>query len=125
MCIRDSYVFDPGDAKRAMEAATARICLFGHTHVPAIYAIQDQPANGRTDLADDEVELPPAGSVLINVGSVGQPRDGDPRAAYGLLDLERGTIRLRRIAYDVADAQARIRAAGLPPALAARLERGQ
>jgi diadenosine tetraphosphatase ApaH/serine/threonine PP2A family protein phosphatase len=108
-----------------MEAARARICLFGHTHVPAIYAIHDQPAPARTDLEDDEVQLPGEGSVLINVGSVGQPRDGDPRAAYGLLDMERMTVRLRRVGYNVADAQARIRAAGLPPALATRLERGQ
>jgi predicted phosphodiesterase len=121
----DYYVFDPDDARRAIDASRGRICLFGHTHVPAIYAIGDVPKPRRADAADDEVELPAEGAVLVNAGSVGQPRDGDPRAAYGILDLERNVIRMRRVAYDIAEAQKRIRAAGLPPALAARLERGQ
>jgi diadenosine tetraphosphatase ApaH/serine/threonine PP2A family protein phosphatase len=62
---------------------------------------------------------------LINVGSVGQPRDRDPRAAYGVLDTDQNTILLRRVAYDIAAAQASIMAAGLPAWLALRLERGQ
>jgi predicted phosphodiesterase len=121
----DYYVFDPDDARRAIDAAQGRICLYGHTHVPAIYAIGDIPKPRRADVADDEVELPSEGAVLLNAGSVGQPRDGDPRAAYGILDLDRNVIRMRRVSYDIAEAQKRIRAAGLPPALAARLERGQ
>jgi|SRR5579862_548272 len=121
----DYYVFDHTDAQRAIDASESRICLYGHTHVPAIYATDDAPKSARADLADDEVELPAAGSVLINVGSVGQPRDGDPRAAYGILDLDRRVIRMRRVVYDITAAQARIRAVGLPPGLAARLERGQ
>ena len=121
----DYYVFDPDDARRAIDSAQGRICLFGHTHVPAIYATADPPKSGRADLAEDEVALPLEGPVLLNAGSVGQPRDGDPRAAYGILDVERNVIRMRRVVYDIAEAQARIRAAGLPPALAARLERGQ
>src|SRR5262249_38222674 len=107
----DYYVFDPADAQRAIEAARAPICLFGHTHVPAICATAEAPTPKRADLADDEVQLPANGSVLINVGSVGQPRDGDPRAAYGILDLERRVIRMRRLTYDIAEAQAHIRAA--------------
>jgi predicted phosphodiesterase len=121
----DYYVFDPDDARRAIDASQGRICLYGHTHVPAIYAIGDIPKPRRADVADDEVELPSEGAVLLNAGSVGQPRDGDPRAAYGILDLDRNVIRMRRVTYDIAEAQKRIRAAGLPPALAARLERGQ
>jgi predicted phosphodiesterase len=121
----DYYVFDPDDARRAIDSAQGRLCLFGHTHVPAIYATSDPPKSALTDLADDEVALPAEGPVLLNAGSVGQPRDGDPRAAYGILDLERSVIRMRRVVYDIATAQSRIRAAGLPPALAARLERGQ
>jgi diadenosine tetraphosphatase ApaH/serine/threonine PP2A family protein phosphatase len=77
--------------------------------------------NGDTE----EYQLPREGAVLINVGSVGQPRDGDPRAAYGLLNLERATLQLRRVAYDVAGAQAAIRAAGLPAWLANRLATGE
>ncbi len=70
-------------------------------------------------------QLPMSGPVLLNVGSVGQPRDGDPRAAYGLLDQEQGRIRLRRVPYDVKAAQDAILKAGLPAWLAIRLERGQ
>jgi len=121
----DYYVFDVSDAQRAIDAASARICLFGHTHVPAIYATADPPKSGRQHLSTDETELPASGRVIINVGSVGQPRDGDPRAAYGVLDLDRNVIRMRRVAYDIASAQARIHRADLPASLAARLERGQ
>jgi diadenosine tetraphosphatase ApaH/serine/threonine PP2A family protein phosphatase len=69
--------------------------------------------------------LPKQGPALINVGSVGQPRDGDSRAAYGLLDLDKMTIRMRRVTYDIQGAQRHILDAGLPPWLAIRLERGQ
>jgi diadenosine tetraphosphatase ApaH/serine/threonine PP2A family protein phosphatase len=120
----DYYVFDTNGAWRAMEAASARICLFGHTHLPGVFvAAPDEDLEvGSTD---DALQLPARGRALINVGSVGQPRDGDPRAAYGILDTTRNTISLQRVAYDVAGAQARIRAEGLPEWLATRLERGQ
>jgi diadenosine tetraphosphatase ApaH/serine/threonine PP2A family protein phosphatase len=121
----DHYLFDNTDAERAMAACTTRICLYGHTHLPAIFTKTTDRASAGDGLADDELRLPEAGPVLINVGSVGQPRDGDPRAAYGLLDLERHTIRFRRVAYDVPAAQKRIMAAGLPAWLALRLEKGQ
>jgi diadenosine tetraphosphatase ApaH/serine/threonine PP2A family protein phosphatase len=120
----DHYVFDDQDASRAADSASGRICLFGHTHVPAVFATAQDPvvpSGGH----DDELRLPDAAPVLINVGSVGQPRDGDPRAAYGILDDEQSTIRLRRVAYDVAAAQQSIIQAELPAWLALRLERGQ
>ena len=120
----DYYVFDESDAARALDAAGARLCLFGHTHVPALFATADDPFGDETDTAG-EFTLPATGPALINVGSVGQPRDRDPRAAYGILDLDRGTILLRRVAYDIAAAQASIAKAGLPAWLALRLERGQ
>lgn len=121
----DYYIFDTADAQRAMDAATAQICLFGHTHLPALFATITQPLPQRPDLEADEFQLPREGGLLLNVGSVGQPRDGDPRAAYGVLDLDRFVVRLRRVTYDIAGAQAQIVAAGLPAVLAARLERGQ
>ena len=120
----DFYVFDEDDASRAAESASARICLFGHTHVPAVFSSPRDPIESSGG-PDDEWRLPANAPVLINVGSVGQPRDGDWRAAYGLLDATRGTIRLRRVPYDVASAQASILEAGLPIWLAERLERGQ
>ncbi len=121
----DYYIFDADDAARAIAVASRPICLFGHTHVPAVFTRTDDPLQHEPGLADDELRLPRAGPALINVGSVGQPRDGDPRAAYGLLDTERRTIRLRRVEYDVAGAQDRILELGLPPWLAHRLGEGQ
>ncbi|HXT71839.1 MAG TPA: metallophosphoesterase family protein [Vicinamibacterales bacterium] len=120
----DHYVFDDHDASRAADSARARICLFGHTHVPAIYATAQDPVVAAPE-ATDLLRLPREAPALINVGSVGQPRDGDPRAAYGVLDLEAGTLQLRRVPYDIAAAQSAILTAGLPEWLAFRLERGQ
>lgn len=120
----DHYVFDDRDASRAADAASRRICLFGHTHVPAVYATAQDPVVA-SDRYEDELRLPAGAPVLVNVGSVGQPRDGDPRAAYGLLEMPSGLIRLRRVAYDIKSAQTAIIKAGLPPWLALRLERGQ
>lgn len=120
----DYYLFDVDDAARAIEEASARICLFGHTHVPAMFTTKADaaPDDARTG---DAIGLPPEGPALINVGAVGQPRDGDPRAAYGLLDAERWTIEFCRVQYDVAAAQDAILRAGLPPWLAARLAKGR
>jgi diadenosine tetraphosphatase ApaH/serine/threonine PP2A family protein phosphatase len=120
----DFYIFDESDAEQAFEAAEGRVCLFGHTHVPALFASAGDPFCVETE-EGLEFRLPATGPALINVGSVGQPRDRDPRAAYGVLDLDRGTIALRRVAYDIQSAQAAILGAGLPAWLAYRLERGQ
>ncbi len=118
----DFYVFDEYDAARAMDAASARLCFIGHTHVQRFFAEWGAPPPELT--SDEDIVLPSQGRLLINVGSVGQPRDGDPRAAYGILDTGTGQISLLRVAYDIAAAQARIRNAGLPERLAMRLERG-
>ena len=96
------YVFDARIAAAAMRATTQARCCVGHTHVPARFVTG-------------------AGKVLINPGSVGQPRDGDPRAAYALLDLGTATVTFQRVAYDVAETQRRIRALDLPEMLAERL----
>jgi len=120
----DYYVFDESDAARAIETSGARVCLFGHTHVPALFATADDPFGEETG-NPGEFALPRTGPALINVGSVGQPRDRDPRAAYGILDMGARTILMRRVEYDIAAAQASIMKAGLPAWLALRLERGQ
>ena len=119
----DYYVIDESDAEQALSSAGARLCLFGHTHVVALFATMVDPFGRETD-REGEYRLPAKGPALINVGSVGQPRDHDARAAYGVLDLERGTIWLRRVPYDIRGAQERILQAGLPVRLALRLEQG-
>jgi diadenosine tetraphosphatase ApaH/serine/threonine PP2A family protein phosphatase len=120
----DHYIFDRYDAMRSLDSTTARVCLFGHTHVPAIFAPADQPEHWSVN-GTDCFRLPAGGQVLANVGSVGQPRDGDPRAAYGVIDTDTFEIELCRVPYDVEGAQAAIRKAGLPEWLAARLARGE
>jgi diadenosine tetraphosphatase ApaH/serine/threonine PP2A family protein phosphatase len=123
----DAYIFDELDAVRALKVSNRPLCLFGHTHYPVTFELSNDSFDsvGSAGAPQMQVQMKNGCKYLINPGSVGQPRDGDPRAAYGILDLERNVIRMRRVAYDIAEAQKRIRAAGLPPALAARLERGQ
>jgi diadenosine tetraphosphatase ApaH/serine/threonine PP2A family protein phosphatase len=120
----DIYLFDRADATRALQY-TDGLCLFGHTHLPALFTASPTWRPPATLRVPEGVLEVPAGPTLLNVGSVGQPRDGDPRAAYGILDWKSKTIELFRIDYDVNGAQQRILAAGLPTWLALRLERGQ
>lgn len=119
---RWGYVFDVQQAAANLNYQSTAICFHGHTHVPIIYSA----SNGGVvhyEPCDFTVEV--GQRLFINVGSVGQPRDGDPRASYVLYDMASRQIRFRRLAYDVAAAQARIRAAGLPERCAARLEVGR
>lgn len=123
----DFYLLDSADARLAFSNQAAPLCLHGHTHAQTVFrlrgsAVFDETPARRTRLA---VPLDSESRYLINPGSVGQPRDGDPRAAYALLDTGAKMIELRRVPYDVAGAQARIRAAGLPDSLARRLATGE
>ncbi len=121
----DYYVLDDHDAARAARSATGRVCLFGHTHVPALFAAPEHAVDVLARSADvARFRLPQAGQVLVNVGAVGQPRDGDPRAAYGLLDSVTLELELHRVRYDVDAAQGAILRAGLPAWLAERLAKG-
>ena len=99
------YVFDARTAAFAMAGMVATRCCVGHTHVPATFRTRD-------------------GKVMINPGSVGQPRDGDPRAAYALLDPASETVDFRRVRYDVKETQRRMRGRKLPEILADRLRFG-
>jgi diadenosine tetraphosphatase ApaH/serine/threonine PP2A family protein phosphatase len=123
----DHYIFDAADARHALQSASRPICLFGHTHLPVMFRILDDALEGAPPDPDVETALSiePDGRYLINVGSVGQPRDGDPRAAYGIFDDTAREIRLRRVVYPVESAQRKILAAGLPASLANRLALGR
>ncbi len=136
----DVYVFDDADALCALQRARRPLCLFGHTHVSTVFTFVEQrsaagqiwsradwglgskaPAHGspfRLDLDDQS-------QYLVNCGAVGQPRDGDPRAAYGLLDTSARSLTIMRAEYDIAAAQAKIVAAGLPEVLTWRLAAGR
>ena len=98
------------------------VCFHGHTHCPMIY---EKSMNGVFRIDAQDFKLPIGRKYFINVGSVGQPRDGDPRATYVIYDPKERTVRYRRLEYDIEAAQERIRLAGLPERLAARLAVGQ
>ena len=117
------YITGPDVAAANLRAFESRLCLFGHTHLPVIYRSVDGAVDPITGLPGAAMRLGPE-RALLNPGSVGQPRDGDPRAAYGIVDLHRNAIALRRVAYDIEGAQRKIRRAQLPERLAARLATG-
>lgn len=117
------YVLSGEAALDALELTTAPIVLVGHSHVPIQVLLAGQTLTGGLAPDGTEVDLT-EGRWLLNPGSVGQPRDGDPRAAFLLLDLAAGRAVFRRVEYDVERTQAEIRERGLPDALAERLARG-
>lgn len=122
----DFYIFDDLDARRAFRAIERPLCLFGHTHVPAVFGFDgDLQLIGPPRGPSTVLTLKPELKYLVNVGAVGQPRDGDPRAAYGVLDTEAKVLSVLRVAYDVPAAQHKILAAGLPEVLAQRLALGR
>jgi diadenosine tetraphosphatase ApaH/serine/threonine PP2A family protein phosphatase len=121
----DHYIFDSEDATRALDAARRPLCLFGHTHLPVVFLRDPTRFEGLVPDGDVEVVLERDVNYLINVGSVGQPRDGDPRAGFGIYNTDGAALTLRRVAYPVQEAQRRILNAGLPASLANRLAIGR
>lgn len=123
----DYYIFDGGDAVRGLESATRPLCLFGHTHLPVMFWVRDQTYEGAAPAGqvDTTISIEDGTRYLINAGSVGQPRDGDPRAAFALFDEGSRELTLIRVPYAVDQAQRRILAAGLPASLANRLALGR
>ena len=123
----DHYIFDADDASHALDSATRRVCLFGHTHLPVVFRRNPHLFDGflPSGPTDSLVEIESGLNYLINVGSVGQPRDGDPRAAFGIYDSAAPSVLIRRVEYPVQTAQRRILDAGLPASLANRLGIGR
>jgi predicted phosphodiesterase len=123
----DAYVFDELDARRALEIATRPLCLFGHTHWPVTFILKDgsldAQAGAKTETA--RLVLENGARYLLNPGAVGQPRDGDPRAAYAIVDASARAVELVRIKYDVEAVRGKVLAAGLPEMLGNRLVAGR
>lgn len=116
-----NYCMRIEDALVELRSFDEMMCMIGHSHYAGVFE-QDGDDIRYTRAA--ELRLRAGRRYLVNVGSVGQPRDGDPRAAYALYDTESGLLRHVRVVYDVGAAQAKILAAGLPPFLASRLAAG-
>jgi len=121
----DYYIFGEFDAVEAFGYFETPVCFFGHTHFPFIYMEKEQTVEG-TFIQEwpFEIKLEKGARYLINPGSVGQPRDRDPRAAYAIYDSESRKIKFYRLAYDITRSQKKIMAANLPSALAERLSLG-
>lgn len=115
------YVFNNLNAAASFTCQETAVCFFGHTHVPMAF-IRDE---GIRRVKIEHLRIDPAKKYFINVGSVGQPRDGDWRAAYCIYDVAANDVEQRRVRYDVATAQEKIINAGLPPLLAKRLAIGR
>lgn len=119
------YVTSALQSELCLDATDFRVNLIGHSHMAlSFWRPEGGAATGETRQANDVMDVS-KGEWLMNPGSVGQPRDGDPRAAWMLLDTGTWTATWKRTEYDVAGAQAAIRAARLPDSLAERLEYGQ
>ena len=112
-----NYLFDPDEGAFALEYTDFEMCFVGHSHHAFVCSASRKTAL----LREGTVQLTADDRYLVNVGSVGQPRDGDARAAFAVWDRENGNVALHRVSYDVATAQAKILKAGLPPLLAERI----
>jgi diadenosine tetraphosphatase ApaH/serine/threonine PP2A family protein phosphatase len=128
----DEYVITIRDALEPLETAAVPVTFFGHTHIQGGFFVEeDDWVTLRPDYADKkktescEITLKPGARYMINPGSVGQPRDADPRAAFAWFDSDESRLVFYRVPYDVPGAQRRIREAGLPERLAARLTEGR
>jgi diadenosine tetraphosphatase ApaH/serine/threonine PP2A family protein phosphatase len=122
---RDAYIVDWLDAMRNFEyldGASVSICFFGHTHRASLFGEKGTILSGRRST---RYLLDPQNRYLINPGSVGQPRDRDPRAAFGLFDTDSYVFEFRRVEYDVHAAAQKVLKAGLPEELARRLITGR
>ncbi len=118
---RWGYVFDKLAAAASFTYQNTSVCFFGHTHVPVAF-VRDSVVRGGSY---SKFRVEPGKKYFVNVGSVGQSRDGVPKATYVIYDVDTQTIELRRLDYEMAKTQAKIVAAGLPKRLADRLADGR
>jgi len=116
------YIKKPRETYSSFEKLTGWLGFFGHSHRPAIFQKNEQWVDY---VIETEFPLSREEQYLINVGSVGQPRDRDPRASFAVFDNESGELKIIRVKYPIRKAQKKIRAAGLPERLAARLAEGK
>jgi predicted phosphodiesterase len=116
-----NYVTNRFDAMSNFSYQFTQLCFHGHTHVPRVYMKTDRVA----EVPADSVTIEDGAKYFINVGSVGQPRDGDWRACYAIYDLDQQHLVFRRVEYDIEKTQAKILAAGLPSMLAERIREGR
>jgi predicted phosphodiesterase len=121
----DYYIFGEFDAAEAFSYIQTPVCFFGHTHFPFAYTEKDGNVEGTfLEGNSNEIKLEKGVRYLINPGSVGQPRDRNPRAAYAVYDSDARVVKFGRVDYDIEEAKRKIIDERLPPALAERLSLG-
>jgi predicted phosphodiesterase len=120
----DEYIFDELDARRAIDGSTKRVCLFGHTHVAMVFELAGRTI-ALTPPPEEPLVIGTDSKYLVNPGSVGQPRDGNPHAAYAIFDSAAQRLEMYRVAYPVERTQYKMAAAGLPEPLIRRLGAGR
>lgn len=118
------YITGPSIAAANLDAFETRLCLHGHTHVPIVFRAEDGEVRAVPATQGEPVRID-AGRALVNPGSVGQPRDGNPHASYLVLDTASWVAEYRRVGYDISRTQALMREVGLPPRLVERLSYGR
>lgn len=118
------YLLDNRTARQSFDYFQTDYCLVGHTHLPVIYTLEDKNYPARLMVPEPNTNLNLNPRAIINPGSVGQPRDRDPRASFAIYDTQNATWDYRRVPYDVNDVQQRMAAAGLPDRHIARLVAG-
>jgi len=118
------YLLDTQNATRSFEHFESPYCFVGHTHLPSVYYLGESNRSARLLIPDANTHLVLSPRAILNPGSVGQPRDRDPRAAYAIYTPEEGIWEYRRVVYDVVDVQNRMRSAGLPERHILRLSAG-
>jgi predicted phosphodiesterase len=118
------YITSTSIAMANLDAFETRLCLFGHTHLPIAFAAQDGRGTALAALPDEPVALETQ-RMLLNPGSVGQPRDGNPASSYLVLDTDANVAEFHRVAYDIAETQRLMRQVDLPTRLVERLSWGR
>ncbi|MFH1888618.1 MAG: metallophosphoesterase family protein [Candidatus Omnitrophota bacterium] len=117
-----NYMTDAYIASKTLELLETEICFVGHTHVPGAFVESEE---GMCYHEDGNIDIKKGSRYIINAGSIGQPRDGDPRAAYCIYDTDKNNIRIKRISYDIQGARNKIISEGLPGVLGERLLAGR
>ncbi|MGQ9705674.1 MAG: metallophosphoesterase family protein [bacterium] len=116
-----NYVIRPEHAYASLKRTEEKVIFIGHSHIPGIFVLKDDKVTGGWEyehiLSDDE-------KILVNVGSIGQPRDSDPRASYAIYNTKERAIRIIRVEYDIEKAVDKIKSAGIPERYAERLKWG-
>jgi diadenosine tetraphosphatase ApaH/serine/threonine PP2A family protein phosphatase len=118
-----NYLFSESDAARGFERFTQSVCFVGHSHIPGVFVMRPDGTIGMQ--TPDSFTVSPDHRYIVNVGSVGQPRDGNRDACYVIVDTNESNFEFRRVPYDLSTAQNKMRKAQLPEFLITRLESGQ